>query len=213
MNYCTGCGKPLDPGAKFCSTCGASVPLAGTGTPLSDDSVPVAGGAPTAAAFAPAVSSEAPMTPDYVGNPSQGSSSALIVVGIILVLLIGIGIGAIIYFRSQSAKPESQKIAGGDHSPDVAGDTYLQSLNLASYPGSTAAAVANDTGENVIAAFRTRDTPQQVIGYYKIRFPVADVVGQEGQSELRAALPDGEHVVIRAIQGQNGTSVLIIRKT
>jgi len=85
-------------------------------------------------------------------------------------------------------------------------------LNLGAYPGSTAVAVTDESAGEVIAAFQTRDTPQQVIGYYKIRFPVANTSDEEGKSELRAALPNGQQILIQASVQANGTEVHIIRE-
>ena len=69
----------------------------------------------------------------------------------------------------------------------------------------------SDTGENVIAAFQTKDTPQQVVGYYKVRFPISEVSSNDGQMELRAALPSAGRVIVRATPQDRGTLVHIIR--
>jgi hypothetical protein len=113
--------------------------------------------------------------------------------------------------RSQPANQAGAASSNAASTPSE-GDAYLRSLNLGSYPGSTPAAITTDTTENVVSAFQTRDTPQQVIGYYKVRFPVADTIGDSSKSELRAAFPGGAHVVIRAMQQPNGSLVYIIRQ-
>jgi hypothetical protein len=114
-------------------------------------------------------------------------------------------LGAFFYFHDFS-KPGAQA-SGVALSPR---DAYLQSLNLAAYPGATPVAVASAPGLDVVAAFHTRDTANQVIGFYKVRFPIADITSEEGKSELRAALPNAGHVRIRAESQGSGTDVWII---
>jgi hypothetical protein len=127
---------------------------------------------------------------------------AVFVLGIVALALV---LGAFFYFRN-FAKPGTQP-------PGVAlspADAYIQSLNLAAYPGATPVAVAGAPGQDVVAAFHTRDTADQVIEFYKVRFPIADSTREEGKSELRAALPSGGHVRIRADAQGNGTDVWIV---
>ena len=133
----------------------------------------------------------------------------------IVVVVVVIGIAGTLFLLS--------RIHGGDSGPrggaggitaggssDNESDAFVRNLNLAAYPGATAVAVTSDSGENVIAAFQTRDTPQQVIQYYRVRFPVSDTVGQEGQSELWATLANSKRIVVRATQQPNGSRVDIV---
>ncbi len=85
-------------------------------------------------------------------------------------------------------------------------------MNLGSYPGATPVAMATLTGETVVASFLTRDTPQQVMQYYKIRFPVSTTSESAGKAELSAALPDGVQIRIQAqFQGAN-TQVMVLQE-
>jgi hypothetical protein len=158
---------------------------------------------------------------------SGGESRVLVIVGILLFVAIVAGVGTIFYMRhqpSEKATPkgtatgvESRTAEAGTQgaAPDSAAgesDPYIRNLNLGAYPGSTAIAVTDESSGEVIAAFRTRDTPQQVIGYYKIRFPVSNASDSEGRSELRAALPNGQQISIQASAQANGTEVQITRE-
>lgn len=222
MSYCTGCGRPLEDQARFCTSCG---------TPVAS----VASAAQVTSAGAPAAESTPAGEPDPVAAPepqllmpqSSSGSPVLIIVGILLAVLIGAGVGATLYLRRQ---PDSKQVpretmtTAGNGTAEAATseaptnssssepNTYIRNLNLGSYPGASAIAVTDESAGEVIAAFQTRDTPEQVIGFYKIRFPVANASSEEGKSELRAALPNGQQILIQAATQASGTEVRIIRE-
>ena len=203
MSFCTSCGRALEVGARFCTSCGNPV----QSTSVSSANPPVV----VAPAPTPELVSVPPLADVPFSTERNRPSMPLIVVGIVLVILIGLAVGSTLYMRKEPASNAAPKsVDNASNSPDA--DDYLRNLNLASYPGSTPAAITTDSTENVITAFQTRDTPQQVIGYYKVRFPVADTIGDAEKSELRAALPNGAHVVIRAMQQASGSLVYIIRQ-
>jgi hypothetical protein len=217
MNFCTSCGKQLETGTQFCTSCGQHIETPSSSASSIPNSVQA-----TARAAAPAQAPEyttAPQWDDPVAKEVGGTPTALIAIGIVLVILIGIGVGVTLYMRNQVKNKASavqtrvEQANGGSIGSDKSSstDAYLRSLNLGAYPGSTPATISTDTTEDVISAFQTRDTPQQVIGYYKVRFPVADTIGAPGQSELRAALPSG-HIIVRATQQGSGSLVYIIRE-
>ncbi len=85
-------------------------------------------------------------------------------------------------------------------------------MNLGNYPGATPAAIATLTGETVVAGFLTRDTPQQVIGFYKIRFPVSTTAETDSKSELSATLPGGQRVRVQAQSQGSNTQVMILQE-
>lgn len=223
MSFCTGCGKPLDEQARFCTNCGTpatvvSSPIAQTSTSASPPAAPVRAREPVAAA--------AP-EPQLLMPESGSESRVLVIVGILLFVLIVAGVGTIFYMRHQPdekavSKGTTTGVESGTAEAGTSGtspnpsagqpDPYIRNLNLGAYPGSIAIAVTDESAGEVIAAFRTRDTPQQVIGYYKIRFPVATARDEEGKSELRAALPNGKQILIQAAVQANGTEVQIIRE-
>ena len=204
MSFCTACGKSVLDGAKFCTSCGAALSAAAADPEPSLSTTKAA--AATALAMAPA-EPESPAT-SYEPAPGGDSSSAFLIVGLALLVLIVLAVSAIFYFRGQSSKKTASPPAAAAAPSKTTGPA--PNLNLANYPGSTPMAVI-DGGQDVIAAFRTRDTPQQVIGFYKVRFPVSTTTGDERQSELQAELPDGQRIRVHAEQGSGGTEVHIIR--
>jgi zinc ribbon protein len=87
----------------------------------------------------------------------------------------------------------------------------IRVMNLGNYPGATPVAIATLTGETVVAGFLTRDTPQQVMQFYKVRFPVSTTTESEGKADLNAILPDGAHLRIHAEPQGPNTQVMILQ--
>ncbi len=85
-------------------------------------------------------------------------------------------------------------------------------MNLGNYPGATPVAIATLTGETVVAGFLTRDTPHQVVQFYKIRFPVSTTTENEGKGELSATLPGGERIRIQAEPQGTNTQVMVLQE-
>lgn len=209
MNFCTNCGKPLNEGAAFC-TCGSPVSIA---PPTTAAPAPV----PAAVITAPETSAATAPAPEVPAPnfslPQRSSNLGTVLIVMAIVIVIGVCgtlfvLGRIHKGRETAATPAASSGANNSGSSDA--DAYLRSLHLGSYPGATAAAVTSDTGEDVIAAFQTKDTPQQVVGYYKVRFPISELTSSDGQMELRAALPNSGSVVVRATAQNSGTLVNII---
>lgn len=88
----------------------------------------------------------------------------------------------------------------------------IRVMNLGDYPGATPVAIATLTGETVVAGFLTRDTPQQVIQFYKIRFPASTTIEGEGKAELSATLPGGERIRIQAQSQVTSTQVMVLQE-
>ncbi|HEU5401998.1 MAG TPA: zinc ribbon domain-containing protein [Terriglobales bacterium] len=88
----------------------------------------------------------------------------------------------------------------------------IRVMNLGNYPGATPVAIATLTGETVVAGFLTRDTPQQVMQFYKIRFPVSATTESEGKTELSATLPGGERIRIQAQPQGVNTQVMVLQE-
>lgn len=219
MNFCTNCGKPLDEGAMFCTSCGS---------PVSVKSQTTAAGAVPALAVAKAPEAEtvpvaAPSAvqglefpaPDF-SSPHRSGSLGTVLIVMVIVVVVGVGgtllvLGRIHKSGETPASTATPAPSGANNDGGTSdADAYIRNLHLASYPGATAAAVTSENGENVIAAFQTRDTPQQVVGYYKVRFPISETTTSDGQMELRAALPDRGGVIVRATAQGSGTLVNII---
>jgi hypothetical protein len=88
----------------------------------------------------------------------------------------------------------------------------IRAMKLGSYPGATPVAIATLTGETVVAGFLTRDTPQQVMQYYKVRFPLSATTESEGKTDLTATLPDGARIRIHAEPQGQKTQVLVLQE-
>lgn len=208
MSYCTKCGKPMEAGARFCTNCGAGVVSTAVAVPLTAQPVVASTESSATEVPVPVPSTASPVpVPDFVPPEPNRRPTVLIVVGFVILLIVA-ALGATFYFRGKSASPQAAGVAA----IPADGDTYVRSLKLESYPGATSVELMSGSGENTIASFHTRDTADQVIGFYKVRFPVADTTSSEGVAELRAALPNGEHIVIHADRQANGTEVRIIRE-
>ncbi len=207
MGYCTGCGKPLNEAAKFCTNCGIRVPEA----PVAVAPVPesVASAAPaTAVAAAPAPEPAAVTALPQEGQ-SHGSSAFVVIICAILIILIGAGIAATIYLHNQrKPKEEAQQAASQTVSTD---DSFIRALNLQNYPGATPVAIAVLNGDTVIAGFVTKDRPDQVMQFYKVRFPVSDVTVDTAGSHLAANLANGQRIRIDAEPQGASTQVKIVR--
>ncbi len=160
----------------------------------------------SAAAPAPAPQATSLPEPPNFGPPLRSASR--LPVFVVTIVVVVLGVAGTIYLLGNIHSGNRDAGSGSVASP---ADALIRSLNLPQYPGSKPAIVSSNSTEEIIAAFQTRDTPQQVMGFYKIRFPVADTLGQQGQSELRATLATGEHIVVRAASQSEGTLVTIIR--
>lgn len=88
----------------------------------------------------------------------------------------------------------------------------VRAMNLGNYPGANPVAIATLTGETVVAGFLTRDTPQQVMQFYKIRFPSSTTNEIEGKAELFATLPGGERIRIQAQPQGSNTQVMVLQE-
>lgn len=94
--------------------------------------------------------------------------------------------------------------------PVVAGS--IRAMSLGNYPGATPVAIATLTGETVVAGFLTRDTPQQVMQYYRVRFPASTTAESQGRTELSATLPGGERIRIQAQSQGTNTQVMVLQE-
>lgn len=112
-----------------------------------------------------------------------------------------------------TAAPSDAQPATSTSAPSSAPVTdAVRAMNLGNYPGATQVAIATLTGETVVAGFLTRDTPQQVMQFYKIRFPVSTTSVNEGKAELSATLPGGERLRIQAQPQGTNTQVIVLQE-
>jgi hypothetical protein len=105
-----------------------------------------------------------------------------------------------------AAAPAPQPVS----TPPVA--ESVRAMNLGNYPGATPVAIATLSGETVVAGFLTRDTPQQVMQYYKIRFPVSTMTDSGGKGTLSAMLPGGVRIKIHAEPQGGNTQVMVLQE-
>jgi hypothetical protein len=149
--------------------------------------------------------------------PQPSISPFFVIICVILVMLIGAGIAGTVYLQKQrapKAKAEQSQIPAQPASvpapaaPPAIPDS-VRVLNLGNYPGATPVAIATLTGETVIAGFLTHDTPQQVIQFYKIHFPISSQQESEGKAQLSATLPENQRVRIEAQPQTPNTQVII----
>ena len=212
MKYCTGCGKPLDDAARFCANCGIRVPSAESSASgsLSSAAAPAAAVAPMAqeAAVAPVP----PITPVYESAaPSSSNPAFVVIICGILLLLIGGTVAATMYVHNQRKPKEVAAEAASGPQAAAPEDTYIRALNLGNYPAATPVAIATLNGDTVIAGFVTRDRPDQVMQFYKVRFPISEVTTDNLGSHLSATLPNNQRIRIDAEPQGSSTQVKVVR--
>lgn len=169
MAFCNSCGAQLADGTKFCSKCGAAV----TGVP------------------AAAVQPIAPGPP-----PSQGSSSALKIILIIVGSIVLIGIlgmvtcGIVIHRAIKSAKVSQRgdnvKVETPFGSMETNNDPQkvVDELGVDIYPGAQVqkagtAAVSFGSLHTITAIFESNDAVGRVCDFYRSKFPGANVASSD----------------------------------
>jgi Flp pilus assembly protein TadG len=171
-----------------------------------------------AAGVATAIAESVPEVPAnaYVSEapiePSAGVSPFVIIVCVVLILLIGIAISATLYLHNQRkpkvAAEKAASIASERTAPD---DNYIRALNLGNYPAATPVAIVTLNGETVVAGFVTKDRPDQVMQFYKVRFPISDMATDNAGAHLSATLPNNQRIRIDAEPQGTGTQVKVVR--
>ena len=182
MAFCNSCGTQLDPSAKFCSKCGATVPMSGFHA---------------AATPAPAAHS-APAAPPVQAATPQGGG-ALKVVLIVVAVLIGLGIlgaataGFIAWrvARNLHVQTDEKNVKVetpfGTVQSSVNSEEAVRNLGVEVYPGATpmkdnTASVTVGGMHTVSAQFETDDAPDKVADFYNKQFPNA-TVSTKGQDQ------------------------------
>ncbi len=115
------------------------------------------------------------------------------------------------YVHNQRKPKEAAAQAASAPQAAVPEDDYIRALNLGSYPAATPVAIVTLNGETVIAGFVTRDRPDQVMQFYKVRFPISEVTTDNLGSHLSATLPNNEHIRIDAEPQGSNTQVKVVR--
>lgn len=189
MGFCTQCGSSFESGAQFCTRCGAR----------SVGAVPsevASSGAGTA--VQPALE---PVMPLPLAGAHPNSNKPMIIAVIFVLLVAG---GAAYYFFSQPKSSAPAPIVDGPQSSSAALETY----GLQNYPGARPTPVFGEASGRVIAAFETSDSPEQVMGYYRVRFPVSEVISTETGLVLTADM-NGSGIEVRAEPMAQGSRVQI----
>jgi zinc-ribbon domain len=167
MAFCNSCGASLTPGTKFCSKCGATVPLVA---------------APAGMPATPIASASAP--------PGGGGALKVILIVVAVIVVIGIlGIATIGFIGYRFAK-SAHVTQEGNHvkvetpfgSAETSGDSAQAASNLGIdiYPGAEVqkdgASTASFGGiHTVTAVFESSDPLDKVCAFYKSKFPNAMV--------------------------------------
>ena len=176
-NFCTKCGNSLDSGARFCNRCGTVATEAGPSqAPVSQAYAP-----PAAGASQPAAATGAPPPP-----PPQKSTSAVKIILIVLGIFVGMGIlaGAAVIFgiwgisRAVKVDESGEKVSittpMGNMTVDNAPVTEAE-LGIPIYPGAEGEQgnlrIGTAKGSMGTFIFRTSDSPQQVIDFYRAKLP------------------------------------------
>jgi zinc ribbon protein len=202
MAFCNSCGAPLAEGTKFCSKCGATV----TGAPA-------ASGQPIA-----------PAPP-----ASQGSSSALKIVLIIVGVIVLIGVlGAatigIIGYRIAKSSHVSQKgdnvkvdTPFGSFSANDPEET-VKELNVELYPGAqvqkNGTATITIAGIHTVTAnFESSDSVGKVCDFYKEKFPSAQVSSSDQSRCSIVSNEQGNSTTVSVQSSGDGSRFQIVAVT
>jgi F0F1-type ATP synthase assembly protein I len=167
-NFCAKCGAEVTPDKQFCSVCGAPVA----------SFTPVATYAPVVTPIAPAAQPVAPQ--------ASGGSSAVKIILIIVLIVVGLGIlgaGAFGFMVWRVARSVHVNGPNGEVSINTPGGTIsanpnekfsASDLGTDVYPGAESVKggmrITLPTGSSVTAIFVTSDSKDQVVSYYKGKF-------------------------------------------
>jgi hypothetical protein len=120
-----------------------------------------------------------------------------------IIALVAIVAGVGLYLLSVKPKP-----SGPAPIIDGRASGASQTFGLELYPGAHLIPSTNYGVGIAIAAFETTDSPSQVMGYYRIRFPVSEVTVTDSGQMLVADM-NGRQVTVRADALVDGSRVSI----
>ncbi len=196
MAFCNSCGTTLEPGARFCPKCGASIPMAG--------------------AIAPPPIAAAPPAP-VAHPPAQGSSALkiiLIVIGVIFLLGI-LGIGTMVFvvrriahnshFQNKDGNVRVETPFGTVQSTSDPNEA-ARNLGIDQYPGAkvTKGNSATIGGMHTVdAEFETNDSPEKVMAFYTSKFPNATVNNKDTDGYTIVSTNNNNLITIK-IQPEDG---------
>lgn len=208
MGFCTVCGSAVESGARFCTVCGTQTSIARSNgsAAAAQPALYTSAPDPTPAPDPNSQSSERP-APELFAYESRtsGDSGFRAVLFIIAVAIVLGGLTAYFFLRTEKPRGPAPIIDGRAAAAVQPSQTY----GLENYPGARPIAAYGAPGENVIAAFETTDTPPQVMGYYRVRFPVSQITGDSTTATLSADM-NGRRVLVVADALIHGSRVRIL---
>lgn len=213
MAFCNSCGTQLDASAKFCTKCGATVPVSGFHATAAPTPVNSAAAAPSPVQTVPA----------------QGGG-ALKIILIVVAVLIGLGIlgaGAAGFFawriahnvrvHSDDKNVRVETPFGTVQSTDNP-DEAARHLGVDLYPGAralknNAASVVVGGMHTVSAEFETNDSPDKVADFYNKKFPNATVSTHGEEQYAIVSMGDKGMVTINIGTEDGATRIKIANVT
>jgi zinc-ribbon domain len=211
-NFCSKCGAELSPDTRFCQSCGAPTGFA----------VPPVGAAPAgqvALAPAPAVTA-----------PSSGTLKVVLIIIGAIVCLGMLTAFAVMFGLWRISKSVHVDRAGGMTITTPAGKfssgrtsaAHLSESEVGApiYPGAVAEEggfkLGGDSGTMATYVFKTSDSVQQVLAFYRDKFgPKTSVVETPQGGIVTAAKNDNEGVMVTVCRDENEdkTSITITHAT
>jgi zinc-ribbon domain len=210
-NFCSKCGAELAADTRFCQGCGAPTGFA-------------------ASAGAPAAVASAGQVPAGVPPPASGTLKiVLIIVGCIvgLGMLSAVAVMFGIWRISKSVHVDPSggvtiTTPGGTFSSGHTSGAHLSETELGApiYPGAIAEEggfkLGGDSGSMATYVFKTSDSVQQVMAFYRDKFGPKSAVMETPQGGIVTAAKndnEGVMVTIGRDEGENKTSIAITHTT
>ncbi len=183
MAFCNSCGATLTPGTKFCSKCGAAVPLAATNVATTPSAAPA----------------------------TSGGGGALKVILIVVAIIVVIGVLAVatVGFIGYRIARRTHVTQEGNHvkvetpfgSAESSGDSSqaVRDIGVDIYPGAEVqkegASTASFGGiHTVTAVFESSDPLDKICTFYKSKFPNA-MVSTTDQNRCTVISNDSKNMV------------------
>lgn len=206
MAFCNSCGATISEGTKFCSKCGSAI--AGNPSGMSN--------------------ARPAQTPLPAPPPSQGSSSALkivlmIVGGIVLIGLLGMVTCGIVLHRVVKNAKVSQnggnvKVESPFGSMNTDPEQTVKDLGVDVYPGAQVqkagtAAVSFGPIHTVTGTFESSDSPQKVCDFYRAKFPNANVSSSDQNQCSIVSGGAGNTTTVTVQSSDDGSRITIAKVT
>jgi hypothetical protein len=210
-SFCSKCGAQLSPDTRFCQGCGAPTGFA----------VPPVGAAPTG---------QVALAPAPVTAPSSGTLKVVLIIIGAIVCLGMLAAFAVMFGLWRISRSVHVDRAGGMTITTPAGKfssgrtsaTHLSESEVGApiYPGAVAEEggfkLGGDSGTMATYVFKTSDSVQQVLAFYRDKFgPKTSVIETPQGGIVTAAKNDNEGVMVTVgrDENENKTSIAITHAT